>query len=432
MFTYKTKVINLFFLPILLGMSVLSINCNGQSVSKVKFLRGVAIDLNESKFEFPKNKVKIIGFGAIHGSAKTEDAELQIIKELLSSNALGSYLPETDFSTAHYFNHYLETGDEVLLHELIIQYGERVPQEKSIEMFLKWKQLRNIFKGKEINVVGIDKIASYKFSVLQLVSLIRNDSLKTELVGLIENDNTNWSAYYNSQTQEILKAFVNRFRTNELKYLNSISDSAVFLHIINNLLKTFAWTNREHVIYENYITLKRMYAFDNKLQFVRFGSFHIVKSKINGSSTFFSKLVDNAIYDKSEILSIQGFLTQSKVLWEVKLDAKRNVKRISERKGIGTADYLFEYFKGIKYLKRSKISDITIFNLHKDSTPYNYKGNQDLVTVKKIFGRSPWLPESKKTTLDYIDYAILIFESPANRPIEVLNSNNYKNYTKQE
>lgn len=92
---------------------------------------------------------KIIGFGALHGSSKTEDTEILLIQSLVNNQGLEYYFPETDFSTANYFQEYIETGDEQLLEELIKEYKKRVPQEGSIEVFDKWKKLRPLFFGKQ-------------------------------------------------------------------------------------------------------------------------------------------------------------------------------------------------------------------------------------------------------------------------------------------
>lgn len=105
--------------------------------------------------------VKIIGFGALHGSSKTEETETILLKDLITNEKLSYYFPETDFSTANYFQEYIETGDEELLRELIYEYGVRVPQEGSEEVFDKWKILRRLFQANNVHVVGVDEIASY-------------------------------------------------------------------------------------------------------------------------------------------------------------------------------------------------------------------------------------------------------------------------------
>lgn len=366
-------------------------------------------------------KAKVIGFGALHGSARTEEVELRLLDELVNNHNLKYYFPETDYSTAHYFQEYLATGNETLLKELIVNYGKRVPQECSIEVFEKWKKLRNLFKGKDIKILGIDEIANYKFSVKQLVELI-DSTANLKHIELLKdglNKNINWSAYFNSIGKRLIEEFLADYKEKPENYREYILDFPEFNHITNNLKATFN-TDRENRMLLNYSKLNKRYNLQNNLQFFRMGIFHIMKSPINKSNSFFSKLIKENFYSPEKIITIQGFLNRSKVLWEVKYDKFGLYNGYDTKKGYGTSDYWLEYFKGIGNLKRTRLSDITIFKLNTPPSVYDKNGQTDLITIKKLLGRTPWKPMEGKCTLDYIDYAILIRNSEASRPIQEL------------
>ncbi|WP_420572766.1 hypothetical protein [Kordia sp.] len=72
--------------------------------SKQEYLQKNRFDLHKETFQFPQKGFKIIGFGAYHGSVKTEDTALNLLKSLLRTQTISYYLPETDFSVAHYFD----------------------------------------------------------------------------------------------------------------------------------------------------------------------------------------------------------------------------------------------------------------------------------------------------------------------------------------
>lgn len=80
-------------------------------------------------------------------------------------------------------------------------------------------------------------------------------------------------------------------------------------------------------------------------------------------------------------------------------------------------DYEKEYFLGIDNLKKSKISDITLFQLNKKQSPYN-DGIPHLIEVIMSDENSNGEEVKGKSTTDFIDYAILISNSKANTPIE--------------
>ena len=123
---------------------------------KNEYLASNRFDMRRCAIPLPDSEVKIIGFGAYHGSAKTETAELIVLKWLIEERRLGYYLPEVDFCLAYYFNEYLLSGDDDLLKSLVLQYGERVPQEKSMECYNKWRSLRKILceNNYRITVIG--------------------------------------------------------------------------------------------------------------------------------------------------------------------------------------------------------------------------------------------------------------------------------------
>ena len=77
--------------------------------------------MHSPDFIFPQKGFKIMGYGANHGSSKTEDAEIILLKSLIQNGQIKFYVPETDFSIAHFFNEYLNSGDTILLKDLVFQ-----------------------------------------------------------------------------------------------------------------------------------------------------------------------------------------------------------------------------------------------------------------------------------------------------------------------
>ena len=130
------------------------------SQSKNEYLKNNRFDLLKSNFEFPQKDFKIIGFGAYHGSQETENVENILLQKLIQNKKIKYYLPETDFGIAYYFNQYLKSGDTILLKDLVKHYGNRVPQEKTIETYNKWKNIKKINDNQlpinRIEVVGVD------------------------------------------------------------------------------------------------------------------------------------------------------------------------------------------------------------------------------------------------------------------------------------
>ena len=167
----------------------------------------------------------------------------------------------------------------------------------------------------------------------------------------------------------------------------------------------------------NYKSLYEYFGLKNKKQFFKLGFSHLKKYSDESVGSFFSMLIKNNIYQKNDIITVMGYLTKSKVLWDKRYDNGVYVG-YDIKKGYGIGDYWKEYFRGIKYLKRNSLSDITLFRLNKSNSPYN--NDLHLVEVMYFMKRYDKQRSLKENTILYIDYAILIKNSKEQIPIEEL------------
>lgn len=390
--------------------------------SKEEYLKQNASQLNES-FIYPQKNAKVFGFGAYHGSAKTEEAEIILVKSLIKNNNLKYYFPETDYSLAYYFNEYLATGDEKLLKDLVKNYGTRVPQERTVEVFLKWKELKKINdklpKNKKMHVLGADPIVTYKYTYRHLLTLIKDTNKWTSALTLkatVEKDTTDFSPYYESYSKQLLKDFVTDYEANSSKFESLISNKPVFTHLIKTIKTSFGDYNREREIYNNYIEISKIYKLTNNTQFFRYGFFHLLKTKEGTYPTFFSMLIDNGNYTRDKVISTLGYLTKSEVIWEDVFDDNDNFVSSKTQGDIGIGDDPTEYFKGIDLFKNQKLSDMTLFNLSNSNNPYQKMGCSDLIQViaKDVIDKIDY---SQDSTSKFIDFALLITNSKASTSI---------------
>lgn len=411
----------------IIAISFLFFTIQISSQEKINYLQKHRQDMTDDSFVFPEENFKIIGFGAYHGSAKTEEVELSLLESLTKQKLVRNYLPETDFSTAYYFNKFMENGDTTLLKDLVGYYGMRVPQEKSIETYEKWIALKELndrlSQEDKLRVLGIDKISNYKYPILHLLELISDSGIEEvkKLEALIKNKEAEFATYYQSETKEIIRKLILDYEKNRSKYIPYISDTLLFNHIIINLEETIAKTwGREKTIYKNYLALDRIYGFDQNPAFVRFGFFHLEKSREGKDArpSFFAMLIENEIYTREQVKSIIGYLTDSRVLWNEQYNKEGQYIGYSTKGGFGIGDYWKEYFRGIKKLKKTAISNMTLFQLNEENSPYN--SDPDLMEIKLFMKRSNGKQLKDSNTLDFIDYAVLIRNSNANVPIQEL------------
>ncbi len=390
--------------------------------NKIDYLSSNRIDLRHENPTFAHSEFNIIGFGALHGSSKTYEAELIIFNSLLEADLLDYYIIETNFSHAYYFQEYLLTGDEKLLKELTLAFQTMVSQEGTIETFNHWKNIRELtlkHPDRHIKIIGCDVINEYRFPIKHILQLTEENPSWQERENLVrvENQEDFDFSMWNKEIKTYIKSFVEDYLDNKEKYKELITDFETFEHIIQNINFNFQEKrDREKIIFDNYMILHSRYNLADKKQFAKYGYFHVQKSREDSYPSFFTRLIENNVYETENIVTIMGYLTKSKVLWDKKYDKIGNYSGYSTKAGFGIADYWKEYFKGIKYLKKTKFSDLTMYKLNQEDSPYAI--GTDLVELKMFLKDHNTTKLKGKNTLQFIDYAILIRDSKAQVPIE--------------
>lgn len=209
--------------------------------------------MRQCTIPLPDSEVKIIGFGAYHGSAKTETAELIVLEGLIEAKRLGYYLPEVDFCLGYYFNEYLLSGDDDLLKRLVLQYGERVPQEKSMECYDKWRSLRKILceNNYRITVIGTDALYSYEFAMRYLSErmedLCNSYNGFTRMRSVYEKLLDGISVPREEQLNA-LKGCLNDYKAHEAEMLDRFGARFDLEHLMDNINRTVCREERESTI----------------------------------------------------------------------------------------------------------------------------------------------------------------------------------------
>lgn len=391
--------------------------------NKYEYLQQNKYDLVHG-FTIPEKKISIVGFGAYHGSSKTEDAEIILVSSLINSHNLKYYIAETDLSIAHFLNEYLKSGDDLLLKDIVDHYGVRIPQERTLEVMEKWKRLKTINDSlpakKKITVLGPDPIVTYKYTYKHLLSLISNTTkweTANRLKKTIETDTTDFSPYYDSFSKNELKDFVRDYNSNSKKYISFIKNIHEFNYLISLITTSFQDYNREEEIFKNYNSLYKIYNLKNETQYVRYGFSHLLKSDIKTFSPFFSRLVKSKLYPKQKIITILGYLNTSEVILKNIFDDNGNyIESVTDNKE-STGDSKSSYYKGISELKKLKTSDLVLFKINSftNRNPYKQTGCSDLIEL--VRNKSSNMDFSSLSTCDFIDYALLISNSKASRSI---------------
>ena len=295
---------------------------NFTAQNKLEHLAANRTDLTSSDYLFPQSDFTLVGFGALHGSAKTYDADLNVIKALKKQGLFEYYIVETNYSQAFYFQEYLNNGDDELLKQLTLSFQMMVSQEGTIETYMHWKNLRALhlkYPDNPIKVLGCDVVNEYRFPIKHLLKLTSDDPSwmqREVLKQVLEDENADF-AFWNPDIQQKVKSFVLDYRSNKSNYETSILYLEIFDHIISGIGHNFGKKReREKIIFENYMVLHAKLDLANKKQFVKYGYFHGQKNSEGDYPSFFTRLIENKVYARDKVITIMGYLTKSKVLWD--------------------------------------------------------------------------------------------------------------------
>lgn len=181
--------------------------------------------------EFYTSEVFLLGEN--HGFANAQKLDLILLKHLNKKVGLKYYIAEMDSLRAKNLNTYLE-GDESedeLLKQVVLDIGLRIPQQSSIELFEKWKQIyiynKTLPDSLKIKVIGIDKdfddttssISRDSMMVLNFRNAVSKKNLQNEkFYGLLGYGHVLQEAYGESN----YRCFAARLKSNKRYKVQSI------------------------------------------------------------------------------------------------------------------------------------------------------------------------------------------------------------------
>jgi len=119
--------------------------------------------------------------GEIHAVEINEEIKFELLKYLHQNADVRYYVPEAQFSIAHYLNKYVQTGDEYYL-DLIIPYWHR--SYNVYEFYQKLYEYNQTLPSHErIEVIGFDTTGSFRsiISVIHLLEIIPPEEAPSDI-----------------------------------------------------------------------------------------------------------------------------------------------------------------------------------------------------------------------------------------------------------
>lgn len=361
-----------------------------------------------------KNK-KIIFTGEYHAFQKDDLFRMKLIKYLQEEIGLNYYLAEMGYSSAYFFNKYLESGDEEILRKVFSNL--KVTQAFNKDDYNFFKDLYEFNKTlrveDKIKIVGIDIEHNMGSSYDYIKDVIKDETLKRDALEKTLESLKNIQSYtktltpVNKDEDYKMKLFndlnpkidilLEDIENNKDLYINLFKEDFFGFEIVVKNIKTKylseftddaeeCMSKREGQMYENFIAQDEK--IDNAIYFGQFGAFHIDKSSVKVANV--QSETKNTYIDFESIAS--------------------RIDKSNKYKGkVMSILYSYEdkYNEDISYINREIFNnylnsedDCILFDLRNSNSPFKEE------YISPFNGKTIY--DNKKHITDYIDCMVIL------------------------
>lgn len=359
---------------------------------------------------------KIIFTGEHHALQKDDLFRMKLIKYLQKEIGLNYYLAEMGYSSAYFFNKYLESGDEDILKKVFL--GIEYAQAFNKDDYNFFKDLYEFNKSLEeedkIKIVGIDIEYSIGSSYDYIKDILKGETLETDEFKKLLESLQNLKSYLKTLTPankdedyelELLNdlnlsidILLEDIKNNEDLYINLFQEDFFGFKIVVKNIKAMCLSQftddakgnmriREEQIYENFIIQDKK--IDEAIYFGQWGSLHIDKIPV-------------------KVANVQS---EEKTTY---VDFKSIASRID------TSDKYTGKVMSILYNYEDKYGDKYSSHINREMFNNYLKSKDDCILFDLRNSNSPFkenfispfnegtLYDNKKHITDYIDYMVII------------------------
>lgn len=248
---------------------------------------------------------QIIFTGEYHALQKDDLFRMKLINYLQEEIGLNYYLAEMGYSSAYFFNKYLESGDEEILKKVFSNLKGTQGFNKDDYNFFKdlYEFNKTLIEKDKIKIVGIDIEHNMGSSYDYIKDIIKDETLKTEalektleslktiqsytkILTSVNKDEDYKMKLFNDLNSKI-DILLEDIKNNKNLYINLFKEDFFGFEIVAKNIKTKYLSEftddtekylriREEQMHENFITQDEK--IDDAIYFGQFGALHINKS----------------------------------------------------------------------------------------------------------------------------------------------------------
>ena len=362
--------------------------------------------------------------GESHGFQKPQQLDFNLLKLLNQKAGVHTYVGEFDFAKAYYLNQYLKTGNEKLLDTVFSDWVTNYAQWGNKDFQQKIRNIRALNKtlpvARQVQFAGIDEVQNTGLVADYFTEVLRQGNLKplqprfTPLISLLRNGADSLAAIEAKNLLATLDSQNNQGAT------KTLYQPLLYGLYVCGRLHTLG---REQTLYNNFRYLYRQMNWKAEKLYGFWGFNHVLQAKTNGGkATTFAVMVlnDSSLNLKGKVVSIACLYAGGKMMLPTQFlppfwqDAG---KRYTASDKFSNDGDMMNIALLTSFKDASQPNTATLFQLAGQGSPFT----SEKVTIKY----SPFMPKNQQLQLDeegkyitdYMQYLILVRDSPAVKPI---------------
>jgi hypothetical protein len=397
----------------------------------VSYLRGqqrvirtdTMVSLPDFEAGFYTNQLFLLGES--HGSAVPQDLDFVLLQHLNQKTGLRNYIAEIDPSQAFFFNRYLATGQESDL-QTVFHGWDGKEQWGNQNFYDKVRRIRRLNltlpPAARIRFIGIDRLQNLKIALQHLRAILLQEATRTGTNAVLDTLR-NLSAGV-PPTEPALAQLAHRllpaFRPGSAVPGLSAAGSVQVAQVLRNATYLAGpRIRRDSVMLLNLQADYERLGLQQEKMYGLWGIYHVLQSEVSNSHPFAALVRTSSLPLRGRVVSLAIFTTDSKVMIPASVvPAAVRPPEPSVVVGWLNSAGPVVLVPGIRdVLAASPASaPVTLFRLDAPQAPY-YRSLRLATVEAPLLGQTLTATHAGAATTDYFQYAILLRNSPAVKPL---------------
>jgi len=365
--------------------------------------------------------------GESHGSAAPQELDFALLRHLNQKTGLRNYVAEIDPSQAFFFNRYLATGQEADL-QTVFRGWDGQEQWGNQDFYDKVRRIRRLNQTlapeARIRFIGLDRLQNQGVALQHLRAILGQEATPTGTSAVL--DTLRRLSAGAPLTEPALARLAHRllpaFRPGSAVAGLSAAGCVQVAQVLRNATYLAGpRIRRDSVMLLNLQADYERLGLQQEKMYGLWGAYHVLQSAVSNSQPFAALVRASALPLRERVVSLAIFTTESEVMMPASgIPAAMRPSEPSVNVGWLNSAGPVVLVPGIRDLLAAAPTNapVTLFRLDAPRAPYRHSLQLANIRVP-LLDQTVLATRAGAATTDYFQYAVLLRNSAAVRPLSV-------------